>query len=634
MITSLDTETFLMFPGCMAPPMVCTSWARGGSSGVIHHADPDLTHFLVEAFAGHTVFANAPYDLAVFIERFPELKSVIFEALDAGRVHDIQMREKLIDLALGKFRFEEDEEGKIKAKGYSLFDITKRRLGVILEKDDWRLRYHDVWDLPIGDWPEGALKYAADDAINTLRIFEKQEVAGEILDDEAAQVRAHWALHLMTLRGFRTDGAAVEELRERVTREIGEVRDQLVESGLVRPNGTRDTKAAMQRMVEIMGIECVITKKGQELIDTGQKTAHQIITEAPETGKYVSLSEEATTYSNDPLLKDYTRYSKKQSLLTGSVKHLAQGTVIPIQSRFQPLMETGRTSSSGPNIQNLRREPGVRECFIPRQGYYLIACDYSSAELHTLAQVCFAEFGESALKEALNSGRDVHLWLGAMLAGLDYETALELYQAEDEHTSSMRQTAKAGNFGFPGGLSARRFVGYAAGMGVDIDERESKRLRALWFTAWPEMRRYFDWVASKRDDRGKHYVEQYGSGRLRSNCTFTAAANSPFQGLAADAGKAACYEVARRQHCEPGSALWGSHTLAFIHDELIIEAPIETCHESAMELQSVMETVFARHVPDCPTKAEPTIMKYWCKKAKQRWKNDKLIAWPTAADLA
>jgi hypothetical protein len=296
MYTSLDTETMLIFPGAMAPPLVCTSWAESREAigpvadfGVFTHLEPTVDIVGAALRDTHTVFANAPYDLAVFGAAHPELIPTIFEALDAGRVHDIQTREKLLDLARGTFRFEEDEDGNIKAKGYSLAGIAQRRLGKTLDKDTWRMRYHDLWNVPIEEWPQGAKDYAADDAISTLKIFHAQEKLVKYLGNEAQQVRAHFALHLMSCRGFMTDPDAVDRLEKRVREEIDEIREELVDTKLVRLDGSRNTKAAMARMVDVMGSDCILTSKGLELVKSMEKTHRQIIAEAPTTGKYVSL---------------------------------------------------------------------------------------------------------------------------------------------------------------------------------------------------------------------------------------------------------------------------------------------------------------------------------------------------------
>jgi len=621
---ALDTETFLIFPGNLAPEMVCVSWASvdfDPDSGLLKH-DNSRSLELVERTFGfdHSTYANAPFDLAVFMAKWSHLIIPIFEALDDDRVHDVQMREKLIDLAHGTFRFEEDEDGEVKAKGYSLFDITKRRLGIILDKDSYRMKYHDFYDVPLDAWPEGARHYATTDAIVTLKIHEAQEQFKAYLGNETAQVRAHVALHLMSCRGFMTDSAAVEALAVRVARDIEEIRDTLIESELVRKDGSRNTKEAVRRMI---GTGCIrpTTAGAAAALELG----NGFIERAREQGRYVSVAEDACLESGDDILIKYSRYSQLQSLLTGSIKDLRTGCIVPIQPRYEPLMETGRTSASKPNVQNLRKAEGVRECFVPRDGHVIIACDYAAAELHTLAQACYDLFKRSKLGDAMNNGLDPHTWLGSKLVRVDYE-AMDVKNNE-EHANA-RQVAKAANFGFPGGCSPRTFAIFARGYGCDITEMEAAQLKSLWLNSWDEMNDYFRFIRECAIGDNFFAVKQLRVERIRGKCTYTAACNSLFQGLAADGAKAAGYELTRRQFCVPTSPLYSTRLLAFVHDEWLLEAPEDRADEIAQEMSAVMETEFNKFVPDCPTRAEATIMRRWSKKAKPTFNTEgKLIPW-------
>lgn len=627
MTIALDSETHLIYPGNQAPTLVCNAWADASGSGVHHHADPELRYHVFTALEKeHCVFHNAPFDLAVYGRKWPEVVPQIFEALDEDRIHDTGMREKLLDLLQGKFRWEEDEDGKVSVRLYSLFDITKRRLDRILDKDTWRLRYHDLYYLPIEEWPKGALEYVTADAEVTLQIFNQQALAPpETLANEAAQVRAHWALHLISCWGIRTDIAAIDRLEARVLEEIETIRDALIEAKLVREDGSRDMKRTVARMLEVCPREnLILTNTAQTMILEGEASVDEILEKAPQVGKWVSVSMDATLASGDTTLQKFSRYSQLQNLLRGSVEHFRTGTVIPIQCRYEPLMETGRTSARGPNMQNPRRAEGVRECFVPRDGCVFVACDYSMAELHTLAQVCLDLFEYSQLAEALNAGVDVHLLLGSDLLHMDYERAVDLLDTDGD-VADARQIAKAGNFGFPGGCSAARFCDIAKAWGLELDVRDAARLRNLWFARWPEMRQYFDHINNSVADNGYFWVRQVRVDRIRTRCTYTSACNSYFQGLAADGAKAALYQVAKEQHTE-GSDLFGSRTVNFVHDEIIIEVPEHYAHEAAMRLKVVMEQEFNTFVPDVPTTAEPTMMRRWSKKAKQKWKNERLVA--------
>ena len=117
---------------------------------------------------------------------------------------------------------------------------------------------------------------------------------------------------------------------------------------------------------------------------------------------------------------------------------------IPIQSSFEVLMETGRTSSREnellPNsmaLQNPPRKPllyfskldkngnptplrdatgrplgGMRECFVARDLCTLISCDFGQAELVSLAQITYSVFGYSKMRDLLNAKMDIHVDFG------------------------------------------------------------------------------------------------------------------------------------------------------------------------------------------------------------------------------
>lgn len=634
-LVGVDTETFLIYPGCRAPELVCVSYFDGKTRGLIHHADEHLFGFLFDVFANaHTTWANAPFDLAVLMSKFPKLIRTIFQSLDDGRIHDIQTREKLIDLGRGSFRFEEDEEGKVTVKSYSLQAIGIRRQIGKKQFDQWRMRYHELWDKPLHEWPREACYYAMTDADLTYKIHRDQE-GGKNLHDEPPQVRAHTALHLASCYGIRTDRATLDELEDRVRAGIVEVKDKLIEAKLVKSDGKRDTKAAVRRMLKVAKDRVVLTVQGTNMLREGREIS-EILKEAYEKGKLISVAEEACLISGDEVLRDYSKYTKLANILSGSVKHLRRGQTLPIQTNYQVLMETGRTSSGNPNIQNLRRAPGVRECFIPREGCVFVDADYGAAELHTLAQACIDILGESQLAVALNDGLDPHLWFGSLILSIEYPEAQRRIALEDDsdplylEMKEVRQLAKIANFGFSGGCSARRFVAIAATYDVDIEPSESQRLRMLWFQTWPEMQRFFDHVSNSVDSDGWYFVDQPRSHRFRARTTYCSACNSFFQGLAADGAKAALYEVTRRQFVEPASALYGTAALAFVHDEIIVECPEDRCHEVAMELEKVMAEQFNKFVPDCPTRADAVVMRFWSKKAKRLEQDGRLIPWPKA----
>ena len=123
--------------------------------------------------------------------------------------------------------------------------------------------------------------------------------------------------------------------------------------------------------------------------------------EPPTTAKgkiSISINEFWSQYrSVSPLVEAYCSYKEKTKLRTFVEKLIEQ----EIHPRYRIFVRTGRTSCSGPNIQQLPRGSHVREVIVPRPGKLLLTIDYSSLELRTLAAVCYERYGFSNLGEVL-----------------------------------------------------------------------------------------------------------------------------------------------------------------------------------------------------------------------------------------
>lgn len=571
---AFDTETALIEPGLLAPPLVCVSVC----DALWHHSEA-REH--VEAWlegdrllVGH----NVAYDFAVIAAQWPDLVPAIFDKYARGQVTDTMIRQKLIDIA---------STGR--GGRYSLAALAEKWLDRKLEKDEWRLRYGELHGVPIGDWEQGAIDYAIEDARTTLQIYEAQQKNIHELKDEHRQTRAAWWLHLASAWGLRTDPEAVEALAERLQKRYDEIEAGLVEAGLVRADGTRDMKAAAAYMRSV--------SPAPPLTDTGKP----------------KLDRDTCAQTGDPLLADYAEISGLKKRLSTDVPLLRRGL---IQTRFNSLLETGRTSSS-PNVQNLPRTGGTRECFVPRAGNVFAAADYSAFELRTVAQVMIAIDIPSKLAEALNQGFDPHLEVARVVANCTYEQAADRLAKGDDEIERARQVGKVANFGFPGGLGLARFCDFArSGYGVTITEDEARDLKEKWITAWPEFRAYFDWISTQCNGSPAK-IEQVFVKRFRGGCSYTEACNTLFQGLASDAAKHAGFLVSRACYADPASVLYGGRIVNFVHDELIVEVrDDERAADAAEELARLMVEGASKFLPDVPPIAEPLLMRRWSKKAK------------------
>ena len=607
MVIAIDSETELIKPGVLTPELVCVSYARAGESGVLSAKDGlDLVERVLEA-GERIVLHNGPFDLAVFMNERPSLTSLIFQHYEKGLVRDTLIREMLLMIRNATFK---ERRGKL-ALGY----LAHKYLGMSLDKseDGWRMRYGELKGKPISTWPKEAVKYAEEDAISTLGVYQCQERS----PDEELQCRAAWALHLLSVRGVITDQEAVAQLKSELGAAIGEIREQLVRSGILRTVGKSKPKLTKDT-AKIRGL--VVAELGKDAPRTSKSERHP--------NGQVKIDAKTLQKTKNADLHALVEFSENEKLLTTYVPVLESGTQHAINARFNVLVETGRTSCSGPNLQNQPRKPGVRECFIPRPGFVFAACDYDAAELRALAQVTYSMFNESQMREAIIRGEDLHLALGATILGISYDEAAYKKKNGDKEVKEARQFAKIANFGFPGGLGATAFVKYANGMGYNLTEYEAKKLRDAWFKQWPEMRPYFERAAAISDKYGPKKVVQMGSGRIRGGVSFTQAANSMFQGLVADGAKHALFNVVKESYTNLGTSLFGCFPMCFVHDEIIVEVPEDRAADCAQRLSEVMNEGLQMWIPDVPITSEAHLMSRWQKDAEPQYGPDgKLKVW-------
>jgi len=575
MPVAFDTETFLIRPAQLAPRLVCLTSCIPCTGSRLWHVkhegtiwgdgryDPDGSlardHFEWILQQDPIYGANVAFDMCVCAAEWSDLFAQIFKAYDEGRVIDIQLSQRLIDNANGKMTIIE------KVQGYSLASLVKRHLKKdrSAEKtapDAWRLRYNELYDVPLQQWPKAAVQYALDDAQDTFDVGTAQLLKyQQYLGDSPAQARAAFALQLMMCWGVRTDPERIEKLREASIGMYEKLTAELVREGLVRGDdappkqrGTRNVRAAQKRMLEVRrreGLPLVLTKAGYKSFkeSAGEKTGAEpehIFTEE-ELVKYIAVDEDACKESGDELLVNYSLRTQLHNILHTHIPDMLKGVDLPIQPHYKTMVESGRTSCSktkdkdkkkksptnGFQFQNPKRSlayfpdgVGIRECFIAREGTLFADPDFTGLELCTGAQACMDTVGYSRLAEALNAGRDPHLQFGAELMGITYEEALA--RKHEKEVKQHRGYAKCANFGFPGGLGVNGLRGFARGYGIKLSVEEAKNLRDGWFAAWPEWVDYFKYVRTHIDRvSGVGRIKQLRVNRVRGGVTYTSACN-------------------------------------------------------------------------------------------------------------
>ncbi len=637
---AVDSETHPIRPGRQAPRVVCVQIrdvvpglaGDGPSTGAIF-AGWGARRALAEVLQDPTAILvghNIAFDALATIATWPELLPLWLDAYENDRVTDTLLREKLIRIAQGtlKTRFPKNDLLTVAERHHCRHDFQAE------DKTDRqnspRVRFRELEGQDPATYPADFRRYALADLVAGDVYLAQEEYSPRWLVDQFRQARGALFLAYTSAWGMRVDERAVIALGARTELEHAAARKLLTDHGLVRPIGSKDTKAAARRMVEACQRENLPiprTKTGKEKLAQGEAVGDG------SDGRYVALDADACAMSMDPVLIAYARYTSIGTL-RGRVDRLRMAAQLglPVQPYFDPLKDTGRTSASageaepgealrafGDQVQNLPREPGLRECYVARDGYWIVSVDWKAAELHGLAQACLDLGLDSQLARVLNSGQDVHLWYACQINGWSYEWAAAALKGkygpdQAKRVKEARQGAKPCMFGFPGGLGIDKFRLFARKQyQVAFTAEQAAERKGIWLAAFPEMGPYLRHAADLVD-RGQPLVH-FGSWRFRAVDRFTAAANSYFQGRIADMLKDAGWRLTRR--CLPGGDLHGwARPWNQAHDEILAEVRIERAHESSIEIQRTMEEVGAAWCPGCPVKAEPALQIHWRKSAE------------------
>ena len=624
-VAALDTETLPFRDGLKVPPLVCLSWATvdGFCLSTRHDAEMWARHLLSDVY-DILVSHNAAYDMAVLCQHVGtvDFMDLVMDAYAAGRIVCTLAQEKLIDISRGTLEMPKKDSSR-----YSLEVLAKKYLDRHLVKDGWRNRYGELYEVPLRDWPADAVEYPKEDARAHRDLYLAQVAELERKDETLAVADAgrqsayEFALQLTSAHGFRADAERVARMKSSLEEKVSVLRKKLVEIGLVRYDPPRVLKSG--------------PNKGMTIPEDYVRDAEKIraaVSEAyggdPPTTDGGNVATDRDTLVNAPEheeLRYLADFVEAEKLLSTYVPVMEEGTRIPIQPSFH-ILATGRRGANK-NVQTMPRDPGARECHVPRPGYGFIACDADSFELRTWSQVMVDLFGVENVPMAQlyrsDPNADPHTKFGAeSFLGVTYEEGLRLKKVGDKAMKNARQGAKAANFGLPGGLGPATLRATAQkGYGFKMTLEEAKVTKKKWLEQW-NAQPYFDYVHDQISQKG--YIVQHRSDRVRA-CgeeDFCSACNSLFQGLAADAAYHALFRVQRLCFTNRKSPLFGSRCWNISHDEIFTETPLDRITDAAYTLRDAMNAAMQEFCPDVPMTSSPSITDCWTKDAKEVFGDD------------
>lgn len=374
----------------------------------------------------------------------------------------------------------------------------------------------------------------------------------------------------MEIEGVKVDAAVLDEMNTLLLERIADMEKEIHELAGHEFN-VNSPKQLGEILFDELGLPVIKKTK------TGYSTAADVL--------------EKLKYQHPIVEKilDYRQIAKLQgTYLAGLPRFIKEDG--KIHTRFvQTLTQTGRLSSTDPNLQNIpiRLEEGrkIRKAFVPsHEGWQLFGADYSQIELRVLAHISEDEH----MRQAFIDDEDIHSATARRVFGLP----------EDEPiTSNHRRQAKAVNFGIVYGISD-----YGLSQNLNITRKEAKIFIDTYFDKYPGVADYMKEIVKQAKEDGyvttlfnrRRYLPDIHSSNfnIRSFAERTAM-NSPIQGSAADIIKIAMIRLDEAITKENLQA----KLLLQVHDELILEAPAEEMARLAELVPEVMEGAVELAVP-------------------------------------
>lgn len=374
----------------------------------------------------------------------------------------------------------------------------------------------------------------------------------------------------MELNGIKLDTAALADLSKDLEKRLIKLIDDIYEISGVQFN-INSPKQLREILFEKLKLP--VGKKSK----TGPSTDEEVLRNL--SGKH----------KLPLLLLEYRQLTKLKSTYIDALPLLIDRKTGRLHTCFnQAATETGRLSSSNPNLQNIPIKTGIgrlirRAIIAARKNSILLSCDYSQIELRILAHIC----RDQNLTSAFKADRDIHKATAALIYGID----------EKDVDDTMRETAKRVNFGIIYGLTS---YGLARDLNISLEAAEG--FIDAYFLRYPKVKDYIEAQIKKAKDNGfvttilgrRRYLP-YINNKNQALRQFAErqAVNTSLQGSASDLIKLAMIEI----HRKIKEKRLATMMIIQIHDELLFEIPRDELAEVTAFVKDRMENVLKLSVP-------------------------------------
>lgn len=294
-------------------------------------------------------------------------------------------------------------------------------------------------------------------------------------------------------------------------------------------------------------------------------------------------SDVLVNYVGNPVVDDLLEYRRLTKLET----FIKSWEEIQVNDRIYPSFNitarTGRTTCSSPNIQQIPQDKNVRNLIEARPGWKILECDLSQVEL----RVASIFSGDENMQHAYQSGSDLHSKTTTLLFG-------DTSNLSKQEQKRKRTFSKSLNFGYLYGMSAKTFVQYAKGFGLNITEEYSEELRDNFFKAYPTLIEWhkncvefvrangYTWSPIGR----KRFLPDINSSNFRARGQAERQSiNSGVQGFASDMCTSALADIVFSDKIDHDRCI----VLGSVHDAILFEIRDDYVEEVAPKLKYTME---------------------------------------------
>lgn len=414
-----------------------------------------------------------------------------------------------------------------------------------------------------------------------------------------------------------------------------------IQMGFVKMKSSKIEKAIRERVAKALDLPLTVDPDDCE----GDEDYY-----SAKTGQ-IRIAREVLEVSGDPILMEYAESLASTTYLTKFADMLKTAANHPLTYGVDPFKATGRISLFKPPYHQPPRFGGFRECHVPRPGWVFVQADYDQVELRALAQIHhWWELGEG-LRDMFLEGIDPHsvMAIDILLAEMhanpynddgdgDALWSYKLFReclagkhggAWRKVAKAYRHLAKAANFGLPGGLGARTFIKYAHSIGVrGLTLPRGELVKEVWKERYPENVAYLREINAMLGRNKRMTVALPHTAIVRGGCSYTSGANTFFQSLTAAGFNHTAWLLHKEMYADHGTALFGCRVVLPLHDEFILEAPLDQAPEAAKRLEEVMVMGMQAHIPDVPITTEAALTSRWSKDAEAvHDANGNLLVW-------